>query len=160
MATSPATAGGLTRLGFDPVERQGVAGQQVVKRPLGDETSVVEDRDPVADPLDVGEDVGREDDGRVGPQLGDQGEQVAPPFRVERADRLVEDQQPRPGHERLGDPEALAHAARVAGDPSPGGIGEPDLLERLGGARSRSLRPASPWSRPANSTSSRPVIQP
>ena len=55
----------LSRVGFDPIERQGVAGQQVVERPLGHQAPVVEDPDPVADPFDVGKDVGREDDGRA-----------------------------------------------------------------------------------------------
>ena len=102
----------LSPIGFDPIERQGVSGQQVIKRSFGDEVPVIEDRDPVADPFDVRKDVGREDHGRIGAQLGDQGEQVAPPFRIERADRLVEDQQPRPGHDRLGDAEPLTHATR------------------------------------------------
>ena len=96
---------------------------------------MVHDPDAVADPLDVGEDVGREDDRGAGPQVGDQGEEVAPPLGVERADRLVEDEQARRGDQRLGDPEALAHPARVAADASPRGIGQPDQLERRGRLR-------------------------
>ena len=55
----------LARLGLDPVERQRVSGEQLVERPLGHEPAAVHDPDPVADPLDVGEDVGREDDRRA-----------------------------------------------------------------------------------------------
>ena len=73
-------------------------------------------------------------------QLGDQREEVAPALRVERADGLVEDQQAGLGDERLGDPEPLAHPARVAGDPAVGGIGEADLLEGGIGACPRVAR--------------------
>ena len=81
-------------------------------------------------------------------QVGDEGEQVAPALGVERADRLVEDQQARLRDEGLGDPEPLPHPARVARDPAAGGIGQADLLEdgRSPGARAsrapESLEPA------------------
>ena len=65
-----------------------------------------------------------------------------------------------PADDRLGDAEPLAHPARIASDPSPGGIGEPDALERLVARRTEPPRAIRPWSPPANSTSSRPVIQP
>ena len=91
---------------------------------------MVEDRDPVADPLDVGEDVGREQDGGRAAEAGDEVEDVAPALRVEGAHRLVEDDDGWPMDERPGDPEPLAHPARVgagaavgrgdAGRPGPG----------------------------------------
>ena len=62
------------------------------------------------------------------PELRDEFEQVAPSRRVERADRLVEDQEARCRDERLRDPEALAHPARIGADPPPGRVGQPDAL--------------------------------
>ena len=54
---------------------------------------MVQDPHPVADPLHIGEDMGREDDrGPLAP-VGDQRQQVAAALRVERADRFVEHQQ-------------------------------------------------------------------
>ncbi len=150
----------LPGLRVEPVERQGVAGEQVVERPLGDEAAVIEDADPVADALDVGEHVGGEDDRGALAQLGDQREQVAPALRVERADRLVEDEQVGLGHERLGDAESLAHPARVAADPAVRRIGQADALQRPAGAIARVGGATRPCSRPARVTSSRPVIQP
>ena len=52
---------------------------------------MVEDADPVADALDVGEDVGGEQHGRLAAQVRDQAEDVAAALRIECADRLVED---------------------------------------------------------------------
>ena len=92
-------------------------------------------------------------------QVRDEAEQVAPALRIERADGLVEEQQPRACDERLRDPEPLAHAAGVAGDPAPRCVGQADQPERLVDPGTR-LAPSRPCSRPANSTSSGPVIQP
>ena len=61
--------GVLAGFRVQPVQRQRVSREQSIERPLGDEAAVIEDRDPVADPLDVGQHVGREDDrgpGRAG----------------------------------------------------------------------------------------------
>jgi hypothetical protein len=80
----------------------------------------------VAHPLDVLEDVGAVEDGRLALQLAHQVEDLAPADRVERADRLVKEQDAGRADEGLGDAKALAHAARVGGGPAVGRVGQPD----------------------------------
>ena len=99
----------------------------------------IEDRDAVADALDVGEDVGRDDDRRRAAEALDQREQVAPALRVERADRLVEDEQLGLVEHGLGDAEPLAHPAGVRPDPPFGGVAEAGPRERR-----RDPRPQAP----------------
>ena len=55
--------------------------------------------------------------------------------RVQAVGRLVEHEQPRPGQQRGGQPEPLAHAEGEAADPVVGDVGEPDLLEHVVDAR-------------------------
>ena len=90
---SAATAVALAERRDEPEDRPRVRREQLRERAFRHEPPAVEDRDAVADPLDVGEDVGRDDDRRRAARLCDQLEEVAPALRVERADRLVEDQQ-------------------------------------------------------------------
>ena len=96
-----------------------------------DEPAVVEDRDVVADPLDVVEDVGRVEDRRLALQLAHQVEDVLAADRVERRHRLVEQDHRRPADEGLGDAEPLAHAARVGRRPPVGRFGDADAPEQL-----------------------------
>ena len=77
-AASASSAGALTGLGLDPVDRQRVALEELGQRALDDEPAVGQDPDPVADPLDVGQDVRREQHGDLAAQPGDQVEHVAP----------------------------------------------------------------------------------
>ena len=51
---------------------------------------------------------------------------VDPAERVERAGRLVEDDELRPGHQRDGQPEPLLHALGEPADPVVGAVGQPD----------------------------------
>ena len=51
--------------------------------------------------------------------------------RVDRGRRLVEDEDVGVLHERVGDAEALEHAARIGLDAVVGPVGQPDLLEDL-----------------------------
>ena len=51
--------------------------------------------------------------------------------RVEAVRRFVEHQQPRPGQQRGGEPEPLAHPEREAADAVVRDVGEPDLLQRV-----------------------------
>ena len=61
---------------------------------------------------------------------------------VEARGRLVEQQQPRPAEQRLGQAEPLPHALGVGADATAGGRGEADALEqRLGGASGQPLEP-------------------
>ena len=82
-------------------------------------------------------------------------QQVAHPadaLGVQPVGRLVEHQHRRVGQQRAGDPEPLPHAERVAADPAPAGVGEPDQLEHLVHPR----RPGRRWS----SASSRRCVRP
>ena len=110
---------------------RGERAEQDVGRGGLDETAVVEDRDVVADPLDVVEDVGRVEDRGLALELAHQVEDVLATDRVERRDRLVEQDHRRPADEGLGDPEALAHAARVGRRAAVGRLGDADALEQL-----------------------------
>src|SRR6185436_9534969 len=56
----------------------------------------------------------------------------AAPDRVERARRLVEEEQPRPAHERLRDPKPLLHSLGHVLDLARARIREADELEELG----------------------------
>ncbi len=89
---------------------------------------------------------------------GDQLEQVAPSLRIERADRLVEEQDVGPVEERLGDPQPLAHAARVATDPALARRGQADprqhLVDARRGARTPPARGAGRRARAARVPSS------
>ena len=77
---------------------------------------------------------------------------------VERARRLVEQQQARRADQRLGEPEPLLHALGHRPDPAPAGVGEPDELEQL--ARARPRRPSEPasfWCSTSSSSARAPV---
>jgi hypothetical protein len=87
--------------------------------------------------------VGREDNRRYAAQAGDQLEQVTPSLRVERAHRLVQEQELRPMQKRLGNSEALSHPARVTADPALGRRRQPGSREELrdSGSKLRSGQP-------------------
>jgi hypothetical protein len=79
--------------------------------------------------------VGGDQDG--GPGRGQAGEdrpQVGAALRVESRGRLVEEQDRGPVHQRDGDVEVPAHAARVGPYLPVGRLGQPELLEQLGHA--------------------------
>jgi hypothetical protein len=59
------------------------------------------------------------------------------PSRVQPVGRLVEHQHRRVGQQRSGDAQPLPHAQRVAPDPAPRGVGQPDELEHLVDPRGR-----------------------
>ena len=56
---------------------------------------------------------------------------VDPADRVQRAGRLVEDDELRPGHQRDRQPEPLLHALGEAADPVVGAVGQPDQRQAL-----------------------------
>ena len=68
------------------------AREQLGGRGRADEPAAIEDRDVVADALDVVEDVGRVEDRDLAPELAHEVEDLAATDRVERADGLVEEQ--------------------------------------------------------------------
>ena len=102
---------------------------------------MVEDRDVVADALDVVEDVGGVEDGRLALERLHELEDVLAADRVEGRDRLVEQDHRRPADERLGDAEALAHAAGIRRRAAVGGIGDADPVEQLSRSRLRDRDP-------------------
>ena len=93
----------------------------------------------VADALEVGDDVRREDHGQAGlaDGLHERVEELAPGQRVERGHRLVEQQQLRALGQRDGQRDLRALAAREPAD---------RVIERqvepLAGARARARRPS------------------
>jgi len=80
-----------------------------------DEPAGVDDRDVVADALHVVEDVRGVEDRDLTPQFPHEVEDLVATDRVEGADGLVEQEDGRRADERLGDPQPLAHPARVGG---------------------------------------------
>src|SRR5689334_3109390 len=78
------------------------------------DSSAVDDRDAGAQLAHVVDNVGRQDDDAVSPQLGEQVEKTHTFFGVQSRRRLVDDDQPWIAEQRDGDAEALAHAARKA----------------------------------------------
>ena len=121
--------------------------------------ALVEDHHPVADPLDLADEV-RVEQHRDAARLQRQHEvaDVDPAERVQRAGRLVEDDELRPGDQRDGQPEPLLHALREAADPVAGPVGQADERQarraapRLGHADARPAGRAGPAPRPRSAT--------
>ena len=109
---------------------------ELVGGAVGDHAAVVDDRDPVGEPVGLVEVLGREQHGRaVGDEPLDRLPQVEPAARVEAGRRLVEEQHRRARDQRGGEVEPAAHAARVRLRDAVAGVGEAEALEQLGGAR-------------------------
>ena len=90
--------------------------------------------------------MGREHDGRLAAQARDQLEEITPPLRVERADRLVEEQDLWSVDQCLGDAEPLPHPARIATDAALGRRRKPRPCEHLpdSGLERRAAEPMEP----------------
>ena len=73
-------------------------------------------------------------------ELADQLVERAAQRRVQARGRLVEQQQPRPAEQRLGQAEPLPHALGVGADATAGGRGEADALEQRLARRSAASR--------------------
>ena len=132
---------------------------QIVGPPGGDDPAVVDDHDVVAHQLDLREQVRVEQDGGAArAQLLEQRPDDAPAGRVERARRLVEQQEPRRADQRLRDPEPLLHALRHRRHPRLARVprGRPARAAR----RARRRRRASRRGAGAASSSSSALIQP
>ena len=93
---------------------------------------MVDDRDAGAQLLELGEDVAADDD-RLAEraQLAEQLAQLDPGARVEAGRRLVEEQHLRVVDERVGEAQALLHAAREALDVGVALVAEVDELEQV-----------------------------
>jgi hypothetical protein len=94
----------------------------------------VEDHDPVADALDLGQQMRVQDHGRspIARRTDDRAD-VGATDRIERRRRLVQEDQLRLAEERDAETEPLLHALREVVDGIVGAVGEADLVERLGG---------------------------
>ena len=91
-----------------------------------------DDRDPVADLLDLVEEVAGEEDGlaAVDGEAPDEGAHLLDTGRVEAVHRLVEDDEVGIAEQGRGDSEALPHAGRIAFDLALRIPGQPDLIEQ------------------------------
>ena len=95
-------------------------------------------RDVVAQPLDELHHVAREHDRRSRRrEVLEQGADRARRHRIDRLERLVEEQQPRAVQQRGREHELLAHAVAVVDDERVGRVGEPEQVEELLGAVGR-----------------------
>ena len=94
------------------------AGRQGVERPLGRHLAVMDDHHAVADDVDLGEDVGAEDNGVVPPEISDHIADLDNLARVEARGGLVQDENGGIADERLGESNPLAESLReMADDP-------------------------------------------
>ena len=108
---------------------------QVVGGPFGDDDAVVDDRDPVGEPIRFVQLLRREKHGRaLGDELLDRVPEPDPAAEVETGRRLVEEEHRRPRHERRGQVEAPTHATRVGADEPPSGLDEVERGQQLVGA--------------------------
>jgi hypothetical protein len=99
--------GGIDRPGGQP---QRCRTAKVVHGAVGDQPAPGDHSDPVADLLDLGEQVaGQQHAARPGAQLPDQRAHVGHPRGIEPVGRLVENQQLRFLEQRCGDAEPLLH---------------------------------------------------
>ena len=100
-------------------------------RRVRDQASAVYDADPVADFLNVLQDVAGHEDGDLAAQVRQEVENVVPAGGVQRAGGLIEKQDLGAIHERLRQVQPLAHAARIAGDAAAGSFDQAGLLQHL-----------------------------
>ena len=108
------------RRGADAVEPQPhlAPAEQLGERPGGGDPPPVQDHHPVADPLDLADEVGVEQHRHAaGPEREHDVAHVGPSERVERARRLVEHDELGPGHQRDRQAEPLLHALGEAAHP-------------------------------------------
>ena len=93
---------------------------------------MVDDRDARAELLELGEDVAADEDRLAErPQLAEELAQLDAGPRVETGGRLVEEQHLRVVDERVGEAEALLHAARQALDVGVALVAEVDEVEQV-----------------------------
>ena len=106
---------------------------------LVQDPAAVDDRHAVAQLLDVGHLVAREQHGHA--LRGEPPDAASRMSRIPAGSRpvcrLVEDQQARVAEQRRRDPEPLAHAVGVAADPVAGTVGQVDVVEHLVDPRRR-----------------------
>ena len=125
------TLRGVVEHDLDPLAADRVL--ELVGGALGDHRAVVDDRDPVGEPVRLVEVLGRQQDGRPrGDAILDHLPERDPAARVEAGRRLVEEDHRRAGDERPREVEPAPHAAGVGLDEPARGVGEAEALEQLG----------------------------
>ena len=108
------------------------AALELVRGALGDHAPVVDDRDPVRQPVGLLEVLRRQQHGRaVGDEVLDRLPQLDPRARVQARRRLVEEQHRRRRDERRREVQPPPHAAAVGLRGAVGGVGEREALEQL-----------------------------
>jgi hypothetical protein len=123
------------------LDRQRRLPAQRGERVVGDHEALRQDHDPVGARLHLGQRVaGKQDRGALGGKLVEHGVEVAPRDRVEARGRLVEDQKLRLADQRLGKPDALAHALRIGADAALRGLGQAHPFQQAH-RRARGLAP-------------------
>ena len=128
-------------------EPHGLLAQELGQRAGGDHASLVDDRDAVAQPLHLAQEVRVEEDGRAPVAgLADDRADVVAAHGVQRGRGLVEDHQRRVAEERRREPQALLHPLGEAAGPVAVPPGQPDQRQHpvhLGAAaRGRQAREA------------------
>ena len=105
---------------------------QLGRCPRGDDPPAIEEVDPVGQPLDVGQVVAGEEDGRAGiAQVRDDRPGRRPSLRVHPGGRFIEHRDLRPPDERECQAESLTLAARQTPVADPGDRAQPDEIEQL-----------------------------
>ena len=139
------------------LDRVPAVGHQLVNGRGARQPSAGEDRHPITERLDVGQDVRGEQHGDAAlALLYDQLADVAAAERVETAHRLVQHQEIRLVHERGGEAETLEHALRVLAQHEPRPVAEADAGP-ASGVPAASLRARrAPTAGAARSTHSTP----
>src|SRR6185312_4348420 len=93
--------------------------------PRGDDLAVVKDEDAGGARLGLAEDVGREEDRVVAPEVADEAADLADLVGVEPGGGLVEEEDRRAADEGVGEGDALAVALRQVADPAVGDVEDP-----------------------------------
>src|SRR5712691_12938509 len=110
----------------------GVTAEKLVEGALRDHAAAIDDGDPVTDLLHLAEEVRVEENGRAAvAQPTNDLAHVVPADRIERARRLVEDDEVGRAEERDAETEPLLHSLRERADAARSAVGEPDDRERV-----------------------------
>ncbi len=133
------------------VDPDRVLAEELLERAGRDDPSGIDDRDPVAHELDLGQEVRVQEDGRAAIACGaDDPPDVGPAHRIERRRRFVEHDELRLAEQGDAEAESLLHALRERPDEVVGSVGQPDRIERgrdLGRRAPAARSPASAqWS--------------
>src|SRR5688500_5534252 len=109
-----------------------ILAEQVGDGRFADDLALRDDRDPVADLLDLMEEMAGEEDGlaAVDGEASDERAHLLDAGGVEADHGLVEDDELGVAEQRRGDPEALAHSGRIALELAPRILRQADLLEQ------------------------------